>query len=170
MNNNSEETLDIEILIGQYGTEILRLCYLYLKDYQLAEDACQETFIRVYNKRHTFKGKSSIKTWIISICINVCRNDLRNNWFRKVILNPPKYMEEMKQFTEEETKHDSDLMDCIKALKPKYREVILLYYYQELSVKEISNMLGMSEASIYKRLSRAKKDMREKGIGEYIHG
>lgn len=73
-------------LIDEYGTEILRLCYLYLKDYQLAEDACQDTFLKVYSNFHNFNRLSTEKTWITRICINTCKNYLRNPWKRKVKL------------------------------------------------------------------------------------
>lgn len=60
----------ISRLINQYGNSILRMCYMYLKDYQLAEDVTQETFLQVYEKYETFENRSSEKTWITRIAIN----------------------------------------------------------------------------------------------------
>ena len=57
----------ISRLINQYGNSILRMCYMYLKDYQLAEDVTQETFLQVYEKYETFENRSSEKTWITRI-------------------------------------------------------------------------------------------------------
>ena len=68
-------------LIAEYGDSILRMCYLYLKDYHLAEDIVQETFIQVYNHYDSFRQQSSVRTWIIQIAINLCKNQMRTKWF-----------------------------------------------------------------------------------------
>lgn len=59
----------LERLMNEYGDAIFRMCYLYLKDYHLAEDAVQETFIKVMKAYNTFQHRSSEKTWIIRIAI-----------------------------------------------------------------------------------------------------
>lgn len=71
-------------LVTQYGNSILRMCYMYLKDYQLAEDVTQETFLQVWNKYETFENKSSEKTWITRIAINRCKNCMRASWFKRI--------------------------------------------------------------------------------------
>ncbi|MDE6939386.1 MAG: sigma-70 family RNA polymerase sigma factor, partial [Lachnospiraceae bacterium] len=58
-------------LIAAYGDSILRMCYLYLKDYHLAEDVVQETFIQVYHHYDSFRQQSSVRTWIIQIAVNL---------------------------------------------------------------------------------------------------
>ena len=60
----------LERLMDEYGNTVLRMCYLYLKDYQLAEDAVQETFIKAMKSYESFEHKSSEKTWLIRIAIN----------------------------------------------------------------------------------------------------
>ena len=72
----------LERLMNEYGDTILRTCYLYLRDYQLAEDAVQETFIKAMNSYGSFKHQSSEKTWLIRIAINCCKNIMRNRWFQ----------------------------------------------------------------------------------------
>ncbi|SHH85493.1 RNA polymerase sigma-70 factor, ECF subfamily [Caloranaerobacter azorensis DSM 13643] len=169
----SKETMneqDFNRLINEYGTEILRLCYLYLKDYQLAEDACQDTFLRVYKKFHTFKGNSSEKTWITRICINVCKNYLRSSWLKRIVLNDKKLKN--KKVSDKELfdrLEDNDLFKSIMKLKPKYREIILMYYYQQFTVKEIAEILCISESNAYARLSRARKELKNRGIGEMVY-
>ncbi len=69
---------EIQRLMDDYGDDVLRTSYMYLKDLQNAEDAFQEVFIRVFNKFESFKGESSEKTWIIRITINVCKDMLRS--------------------------------------------------------------------------------------------
>ena len=72
----------IEQLINDYGNSIFRMCFLYLKDYHLAEDATQDTFIKAMYSYNSFQNQSSEKTWLIQIAINICKNMMRTNWFR----------------------------------------------------------------------------------------
>ncbi|MCQ4925537.1 RNA polymerase sigma factor [Tissierella carlieri] len=156
-------------LIDKYGTEILRLCYLYLKDYQLAEDACQDTFLKVYSNFHKFNELSTEKTWITKICINTCKNYLRNPWKRKVKLENRELVQneisDQEIFDELEK---SELFSSIMNLKQTYKEIILMYYYQQLSVKEISQILDISESNAFTRLSRARQFLKDK-IGGIIY-
>lgn len=78
--------LDIGRMMKKYGNQVLRICYIYLKDYNLSEDATQETFIKVYNKYYLFNGKSSEITWITKIAINICNDYLRTAWLRKIVI------------------------------------------------------------------------------------
>ena len=142
-------------LVTQYGNSILRMCYMYLKDYQLAEDVTQETFLQVWNKYETFENKSSEKTWITRIAINRCKNCMRASWFKRVSI------EELPEIFENDSSemilNKGTISLKIMKLPQKYREVILLYYYQELSVKEISAVLNQKETTILQRLKRARE-------------
>lgn len=170
MNREILKEQDFNRLIDGYGTEILRLCYLYLKDYQLAEDACQDTFLQVYKHFHNFKGNSSEKTWITKICINTCKNYLRSSWVRKVVLNDEKIknqrVSEKELFNRLE---NNELFKLIMDLKPKYKDIILMYYYQQLSTKEIAEIIGISESNVCTRLSRARQNLKKREIGGIIY-
>lgn len=152
---NKEER--ITTLIQVYGNTIFRLCYLYLKDYHLAEDATQETFIKVYKGLDGFRNESSEKTWITKIAVNECKNCMRKNWFKKE-RNPfiPNMNESYCQFED-----DASITAKIKELPLKYKEVILLYYYQEMNVKEISRILCVSESAVQQRLKRGRKMLKD---------
>lgn len=142
-------------LVTQYGNSILRMCYMYLKDYQLAEDVTQETFLQVWNKYETFENKSSEKTWITRIAINRCKKCMRASWFKRISI------EELPEIFENDSSemilNKGTISLKIMKLPQKYREVILLYYYQELSVKEISAVLNQKETTILQRLKRARE-------------
>ena len=73
---------ELERLMEQYGSSLLRMCALYLKDADLAQDAVQETFIRAYRHIEDYRGESSERTWLTAIAINVSRDMLRTAWFR----------------------------------------------------------------------------------------
>lgn len=161
INTASYQEVDIESIIEEYGDSLLRMCTLYVKDMHLAEDILQETFIKVYQKYHTFNKQSHEKTWIISIAINTCKNYLRGNWLRKVKTGvfddstSPINIEDHILKAEKE----QDLLEKVLQLKVKYREVILLYYYQELEVKDIAEILNIKEGSVRVRLQRARNQL-----------
>ncbi len=83
--NNTDGELDLENVMNEYGDEILRLCTLYVRDFHLAEDIVQDTFIKAYRNYRYFKHDCSIKTWITQIAINNCKNQLKGKWFRRII-------------------------------------------------------------------------------------
>ena len=174
MKNKTLDEQELNRLMNTYGTEVLRLCYLYLKNYSLAEDACQDTFLKVYKNFHKFQGNSSEKTWITRICINTCKNYLRSSWIKKVVLD---YKLDYKKVSKSLISHeemfskieDDDLIGLIMDLKAKYKEVILMYYYQELTVKEMSEILRISESNVYTRLSRARNSLKNKCMGGAIY-
>ena len=74
----------LEVLVDKYQVSLLKVCFTFLRDRSLAEDAVQETFIKVYQSLDSFQGNSSEKTWIFKIAMNTCRDMLRGRWFRFV--------------------------------------------------------------------------------------
>ncbi|MBN7773109.1 RNA polymerase sigma factor [Clostridium aminobutyricum] len=155
---------DMQRLIREYGDSILRMCVLYLHDIHLAEDAVQETYIRVYEKWGQFKGNCSEKTWITSIAINVCKSQLRSAWFRNRLCKEEAQKE---PFQEDPPLWDDTVLQEISSLKPRYKEVILLFYYQEMKTKEIAVALGVTESAVSVRLNRARKQLKKSLKGWY---
>lgn len=158
MEQNEEIEKQLTILMDEYGDSVLRMCYIYLHDYQLAEDVAQETFIKVYEHYEEFQNKSSIKTWILKIAINLCKNQMRTHWWK---------CRSDKEITEVDTAEHYDtfldrrmVLDEIGKLSTKYREVILLYYYQELTISQIASLLNEKESTIKARLVRGRKKLK----------
>ncbi|MDF2596260.1 MAG: polymerase sigma factor [Clostridia bacterium] len=152
---------DIDRILELYGDSLLRMCYIYLRDKQLAEDAVQDTLIKIYRNYHTFKSYSSEKTWIMAIAINTCKNYMRANWFKKVVTGLRTEHSEYDSLDEKMIKDEKgqEIIEEIMQLNHKYREVILLYYYQEMSTKEISAILGIKEGTVRVRLQRAREKL-----------
>lgn len=151
----------LEQLIYNYGDELLRLCTLYLKDRHLAEDAMQDVFIKVWKSYVTYRGDAHEKTWLTRIAINVCKNYLRNSWQQKRSdLDVNELLAQSKD-TFQCIDNSIDLVNGILNLKEKYRMVILLYYYQQLSVKEISTILSKKESTILSLLRRGREQLKK---------
>ena len=151
----------LERLMNTYGDELLRMCYLYLKDYQLAEDAVQDTYIKAMKSYKSFKHKSSEKTWLTRIAINCCKNVMRNRWFNIRQNNLDNHIEKISDDPIENFVEKNSVSAAIMALNADDRQIIVLYYYQELSVKEIAMIIGKSENTTIQRLSRARGKMKK---------
>ena len=165
-----EKKVDLEAWMNDYGTNLLRMCFLYLKDVQMAEDAVQETMVNAYFKYEDFKNQASVKTWLTRIAINRCKDYRRSMWFRHVsCVEPAELVGTEPQWdlgdeVSEEAETNQKNMDLIKAvmkLPVKYREVVLLYYYQELSTKETAGVLDVPESTVSTRLRRAKQALKK---------
>ena len=154
----------IEELIDLYGGGILRLCTLYLGDRQLAEDAFQETFVKAWKKWNDFRGESSVKTWLICIAVNTCKDILRSGWFRTMRRSRP--VEELFDLAADgDLQEETAVRDAVLRLPGVYREVILLYYDQEMRIREIAKALCLSENTVSTRLRRARA-LIERELGE----
>ena len=117
---------EFERLVEQYQAAVLRTCYLYLCDKSLAEDASQETFIKVYQSMDTFRGESSEKTWIMKIAMRTCYDINHAGWHRffNRRVTPEMLPEAAVPFDDD----DGELTNAVIRLPVRLREVILLYY------------------------------------------
>jgi RNA polymerase sigma factor (sigma-70 family) len=162
--DNREET--VEWLMNEFGRKVVRLAFTYLKQEQLAEDVAQEVFMKCYQKLDTFRHESSYQTWLYAITVNLCKDRLRSWSFRNIILNDIFSTRSINQHTPESTLMDneakSELSQCVLELPVKYREIIILYYYEELTYQQISELLGISSQTIKSRLHRGRNLLRKK--------
>ena len=150
-----EKLTDFDSIYLEYKDYIYRTCILYLKDYHLAEDCTQNVFIKVYRKQKSYKGKSSLKTWITRICINCCRDMLRK---RKEEDNLDETL------PEKESDHTEQLVvsEAVMSLPLQFREIVILYYYREFTMKEIAEITNTKIPNIEYRIRRAKELLRER--------
>jgi RNA polymerase sigma-70 factor (ECF subfamily) len=136
-----------------YEKDVLRMCYVYLHDLPLAEDAAQETFLKAYRAMDRFRGDSSEKTWLMRIAINTCKDIRRAAWFRHTERRVS--LEDLPQ-PAEPPKADSVLITLeVMRLPPKEREAVLLRYYQNMTLAETARALGISAGAVSKRLRKA---------------
>ncbi len=151
----------INRLISIYGDTIFRLCYLYVKDYQIAEDIVQEVFVKVYRNYNKFKHNSDEKTWITKIAINTCKTYLKGSWVKRVILKEEienTFIEDVeKRFIYQDEK--AQLLLAVLEMDSKYKDIIILYYYNDLTISEISRILGISENTVKTRMVRGRKKL-----------
>ena len=146
-------------LVDSHQTSLLRMCYLNLHDRALAEDAVQETFIKAYRALPSFRGDSDLKTWLMRIAINTCRDMQRGSWLKHISRTVT-----LDQLAEPSETFSDDALAVnmeIARLPVKLREAVLLYYYQNMNTEEVARSLGISTSSAAERLARAKEKLRQ---------
>ena len=151
---------EIGRLMEQYGSSLLRMSALYLKDADLAQDAVQETFIRAYRHIEDYRGESSERTWLTAISINVSRDMLRTAWFRHQSRSTD--IDTLPEKPAEFEFPDNTVLTEVMHLPAKYREVVLLRYYEGLKLKEVASALGLSDGRVRSRLNKANELLRDR--------
>ena len=155
-----DSVLDQEIcrLVDQHQTALLRMCYMYLRDRALAEDAVQETFLKAYKALNSFRGDSSEIAWLMRIAVNTCRDMQRSAWFRRVDrrITPDLLPDATAPYKEA----DEVVTLAVMNLPTKLKEVTMLYYYQGMKISEIATSLKVAETTVSSRLRNAKKKLR----------
>ncbi|WP_198162686.1 sigma-70 family RNA polymerase sigma factor [Halobacillus mangrovi] len=153
----------VEEWISNYGHDLKWLAYSYVKDHSIAEDITQETFIKAYQKYPTFRDQSSIKTWLYKINVNLCKDHLKSSYIRRVVKKGADLFRSIpaKDGTPEERliikSNDEELVDQVLKLEKKYREIIILYYFEEFEIKELAEVLKTSPNTVKTRLRRARQ-------------
>ena len=156
---DNERDAWLENVMGRWETRLIRLCYAYLHDTALAEDAVQETFLKAWKGYGRFRGEAAEKTWIMRIAINTCKDLRRNAWFRHTDRSavPESVPEGAQPFTQTDDTATRAVMD----LKPSWRAVALLCWYQGLTASETAEALGIARATVYNRLKKAQRKLQK---------
>jgi RNA polymerase sigma-70 factor (ECF subfamily) len=157
----------IEMLVRQYETGVFRLALSIVGDQAEASEITQETFLAALRSLRAYQEKQSFKAWLYTIALNQSRSHLRK---RKVMdrlratLTNIFRIEKQKQASPEEAMIENEkeaaLWQCLNELDEKYRTVIVLRYFHELPVAEISEILSVNEGTLHSRLHNAREKLR----------
>lgn len=147
-----------EQFVHRYSDLILRICFTYSVGRADAQDICQNVFLKLLRDKHTFAGEEVCRAYLIRVAINECKDLLKSGWrLRSVPLAAW-----MEQAAPERVEEDEEVLIAVQKLPLKYREAVLLHYYEGYSAEEIAKIVGSSPVAIRKRLSRARGMLKEK--------
>lgn len=140
-------------LMDTYSNLLLGLCIIILRDYHLAQDVVQETFLRAW--KHGQLREDTEKSWLVRVAVNLCRDQHRSRWMRHTD----------RSVTPEELvipvlPEENDVIREVKHLPRQEREVIVMHYWGNLSADEIAEALHIGRASVYRRLDKARQRLR----------
>lgn len=137
-----------------YSQELMNISYGYTKSRDDSLDIIQNVFTKLVNKSKQFNNLNDEKYWLIRVTINECKDFLRKKSKRPII-----NADLVNSFSnyDSETQKLHYIADVVKTLPEKYKVVIILFYWDSLSIKDIAIVLKVSENAVKKRLERARK-------------
>lgn len=147
-------------IIEKYFNMIYKLALAETKDVHTAEDVTSDVFLKFMQSDKAFESEEHIKAWLLRVTINASKSVFSSSWFKKTVP-----LEETLQAADI-PEGESEVYLAVMSLPHKYRTVIHLFYYEELSVKEISEYLNINESTVKSQLSRGRSLLKEKLKGE----
>lgn len=142
--------------VKRNSQRLYRIAFMFTKNHYDAEDIVQNAFIKLFNQKKNFETDEHIDRWLTVVCVNESKNVLKS-FFRK---NTVSFDETNDVYTFDSSKNQ-DLFRALMSLPKKERAVVHLFYYEDLSIKEIASILKISESSVGTRLHRARKHLKD---------
>jgi RNA polymerase sigma factor (sigma-70 family) len=152
----------LDELMTAYGKDVWNYAYSITRKWDLADDITQEVFIKVFRNMHAFRRDASVKTWLLTITRNTAIDYQRSAFFRKVTLSDAALDYGQRRSVEHEIMEQAavnDLWRIVLELPTKLREVIILYAHNQLSLKEIAQVLDVTEGTVKSRMFHARKKL-----------
>ena len=143
----------LETAIAEYSDMVYRLAFFQMKNKSDADDVFQDVFFRYIRRKPHFDSKEHEKAWFIRVTVNCCKNMYSSAWRKRIVP-----LDENIPYIEKE---QSDLFNELQKLPKKYIVVIHLYYYEDMSVDEISKAIGKSPSAVKMRLLRARNMLKD---------
>jgi RNA polymerase sigma-70 factor, ECF subfamily len=158
---------NFELIMEMYSTDIFRVAYSYVKNKEQADDITQAVFIKCFIQFEQFRGQN-LKSWLIKITVNCCKDYFRSWHYKQTLISDSLTSMFKDRTNTEETvirrDENQQISDALLSLPIRYREVLFLHYFEELSLLEISNLLGFNLNTIKTRHKRAKELLKKKII------
>jgi RNA polymerase sigma-70 factor (ECF subfamily) len=151
-------TKNVQELVEKYSDLILRIAYQNCFNKSDSEDIAQEVFIKIMKNINSFSNDEYLKSWIIRVTINLCKDYNKGSWYKKV----EQIDENLSEYYFDS--EDKEVFQKLQKLKPVYRNTIYLYYYEGYKISEIAQILNLKENTVSSNLTRAR--MKLKGILE----
>lgn len=151
--------MEYEEVVRQFADDITRLCIVWTQNEEAAKDCFQNTFLKLYQVKKSFREVEHIKAWLYKVARNECIDYHRQFWNRNVNMG---YIPNENQKTDSlkiDNEETEQLLKALRALSLKYREVIVLYYYEEYNTTEIAEILHTSVNTVKSRLRRGTKKL-----------
>ena len=143
--------MDVLYLFHRYRDDVYRLAVSYTRSAQEAEDVCQTVFLKLMEQKTIEPGKE--RAWLMQVTANRCKNLLRSSWWKRTVPMEDTLPSPAPEYT--------DIWEKVMALPPKYRVLVYLRYYEELTTGEMARLLHISQSAVTTRLSRARQMLKE---------
>lgn len=151
---------NIEYLVDKFLPDIVRLALVYVKNMEDAEDIGQQVFVTYLHKKPVFIDGEHAKRWLFKVAVNLAKNTMRS---KKNMANFDDYANVLFTYDTDYGLDDreNEVVQAVMRLKPSYREVVHLYYYDGYDTNEISKILLIPHATVRTRLARARTELKK---------
>jgi len=158
------------VLYDRYAATVYNKCYGFSKSKEEAQDLTHDLFIKLFTKLRTFKGNAKFSTWLYSFTYNFCVNYVQRDQHKKI-----EKVTVVTDVIKEETPSELDEIDdslifemkaeklkiALERIAPEDKALLLMKYQDDISIKELTEVLGIGESAVKMRLNRAKKKVVE---------
>jgi RNA polymerase sigma-70 factor (ECF subfamily) len=168
-----------QLTLARYQDKVYRLCCALLRDPSAAEDAAQESLVRIWKAIGGYDGRASLSTWIYTITRNRCltaierRRELASLSDEAVAAEAESQAHTIGAADDQPVEGSELLRELVELLPERYRRTLTLFYYEDRSVSEVASMLGMPEGTVKTNLSRARaalaEQLRRRGLSDPSH-
>lgn len=181
MTKAAADDQSLQLKIDEYGNMLFKLSFLRLQNVQDAEDVVQEVFYRYLKRGEPFESQEHEKAWLIRVTLNACRKFWRSAGKRTQV----NLEEEIPELSDGDRVCPADsgpeevtvrkeeqrrILNAVMSLPAKYRDVIHLFYYEEIPVKEIARITGRGESTVTSQLTRGRGLLKKMLKEEYDFG
>ena len=160
------EERQLELLMDEHADYLMKVAYVYTKNWAYAEEVVQDVFIKFYQRAHQYEARASIRTYLVKMTVNQAHDYLRSWRYKKEMLLEGlsiKRNDTMK--STEQLFHaqleKSELISKMLTLPVQSREILYLYYFEEFTTREIAALLKLTEGNVRTRLSRARTQLKD---------
>ena len=162
-----DEKADFKQTVERYKNTVYGAVLASLNNKADADDVFQETFLLYYKKDLYFENEAARKAWLIKTALTLCKKANMSIWSIRVDRLDDKENELVGEDMLSES--ENDVMQAVRSLDRKLREPTYLYYFEDMTIKEIAQILGIKSGAVQVRLVRARKLLKEKLKGEYFY-
>lgn len=152
---------ELQQMMQRYTEKLLRIAYFYTKNVQAAEDIVQDVFIKFYYAKN-YREQGDVQAYLTRMTINKCYDYLKSWSYRKLIFK------EKLDFSRAHTadalirmSEEEEIEQAILALPVKLREPVVYFYFEDMRIKDIAQLLEIPESTVKTRLTKAKRVLRE---------
>lgn len=166
---------EFEAIVREHQRRVYRVLYVLVRNPDLADTLTQETFLRAYEKRASFRGEARVDTWLLKIAVNLARDHARNRrasfWKRLIGANDGENTEQFSQFPDPQASPEQALLarreleaawNIAAELPSQQRTIFMLRFAEELTLPEIAQVLGLRTGSVKTHLFRAMATVRKR--------
>lgn len=139
------------------------IAFSYVQNQHDAEDIMQNTFMKLWKAKKTFESNGHMDNWLIKVCVNECKDSFR------LFSKKHSPLDETPELAYNDKHFNMDLFNAVSSLSKKERLAVHLFYYEDMTVKEISGLLNIKETTIKSLLHRARKKLKAKLGDEWIN-